>query len=153
YQLCVDTVTPDVRRGLDLTRWATAFTGAEPVRASTLDRFADAFSPAGFRRRAYVPCFGLAEGTLVVTIPGRDSDPPTLRLGAAALEQGRVVREDGGRPAVGCGAPRLGQRVAIVDPETRRRCPPGRVGEIWTAGESVALGYWGRPEETAATFQ
>ena len=72
-------------------------------------------------------------------------DPHELEL----PDIGRVVLEDGGRPAVGCGAPRLGQAVAIVDPETRRRCASGTVGEIWTAGPSVALGYWGRPQETA----
>jgi acyl-CoA synthetase (AMP-forming)/AMP-acid ligase II len=26
------------------------------------------------------------------------------------------------------------------------------VGEIWVAGPSVALGYWGKPEETARTL-
>jgi acyl-CoA synthetase (AMP-forming)/AMP-acid ligase II len=27
------------------------------------------------------------------------------------------------------------------------------VGEIWVLGPSVALGYWGRPAETEATFR
>jgi acyl-CoA synthetase (AMP-forming)/AMP-acid ligase II len=39
-----------------------------------------------------------------------------------------------------------------VDPETHRRCPEGRVGEIWVAGGSVARGYWNRGEDTDATF-
>ena len=30
--------------------------------------------------------------------------------------------------------------------------PPGEVGEVWVRSPSVSVGYWGRPEETAATF-
>jgi acyl carrier protein len=36
---------------------------------------------------------------------------------------------------------------------TRLCCPPGRVGEIWVAGASVAQGYWNSPEATADTFR
>jgi acyl-CoA synthetase (AMP-forming)/AMP-acid ligase II len=53
---------------------------------------------------------------------------------------------------VGCGRPAAGHRLAIVDPESGRRCAGGRVGEIWSAGPSVAGGYWGRPDESRATF-
>ncbi|HID77881.1 MAG TPA: hypothetical protein EYP56_18025, partial [Planctomycetaceae bacterium] len=53
---------------------------------------------------------------------------------------------------VGCGQPCPGSRVAIVDPETRRPLGDGQVGEIWLAGPHVAHGYWGRAEETEATF-
>lgn len=30
--------------------------------------------------------------------------------------------------------------------------PPGEVGEVWVRSPSVSIGYWQRPEETAATF-
>jgi acyl-CoA synthetase (AMP-forming)/AMP-acid ligase II len=40
-----------------------------------------------------------------------------------------------------------------VDPDSRRQCPPCRVGEIWVGGPSVARGYWNRPEETRETFE
>jgi acyl-CoA synthetase (AMP-forming)/AMP-acid ligase II len=30
---------------------------------------------------------------------------------------------------------------------------PGRVGEIWLTGPSVAIGYWRRPDTTAEVFQ
>ena len=35
--------------------WQVAFNGAEPVRAETLERFAEAFAPCGFRREASTP--------------------------------------------------------------------------------------------------
>src|SRR5260221_6204419 len=50
YGLCVERVTPAEREGLDLSTWRTAFNGAEPIRANTLNAFADAFSSCGFRR-------------------------------------------------------------------------------------------------------
>jgi acyl-CoA synthetase (AMP-forming)/AMP-acid ligase II len=40
----------------------------------------------------------------------------------------------------------------IVDPETKKECSPGSVGEIWFRGSSVALGYWRREEETQQAF-
>src|SRR6185503_20471417 len=36
--------------------------------------------------------------------------------------------------------------------DTLTECHPGHIGEIWTAGPSVARGYWNSPEETEATF-
>ena len=54
---------------------------------------------------------------------------------------------------VGCGTPWLGQEVAIVDVETRRRLPEHQVGEIWLHGSSVAKGYWSRPEDTRLDFR
>jgi len=42
--------------------------------------------------------------------------------------------------------------VRIVDPDTRRECPSGTVGEIWVHGDNVAAGYWQKPEESQRTF-
>ena len=55
-------------------------------------------------------------------------------------------------PRVSCGHAWMDQRIVVADPETREEVLPGAEGEIWVAGPSVAQGYWGRPEETAATF-
>jgi len=52
-------IPPDQRAGLDLSSWRVAFCGAEPIQSDTLDRFAEAFAPCGFRREAFYPCYGL----------------------------------------------------------------------------------------------
>ncbi len=138
YALSVRKVPPAERAGLDLLSWRVAFNGAEPVRAGTLDAFADAFAPCGFRRRAFFPCYGLAEATLFVS-GGDPAAPPVV----APLE---------GTLRVGCGKAWPGERLEIVDPETGRPVPAGQEGEIWVAGLGVADGYWNRPEETERTF-
>jgi amino acid adenylation domain-containing protein/non-ribosomal peptide synthase protein (TIGR01720 family) len=154
YELCVRKVGAAEREALDLSSWEVAFNGAEPVRAGTLRRFATAFAPCGFRAAAFRPCYGLAEATLLVSGWRQEGEEPRVRvLDAEALERHETV--DAGdaarsRELVSCGAGM--QTVLAVDPESGEPCPPGRIGEIWVAGPSVAQGYWQRPEETAATF-
>lgn len=126
YELCVRRVrTADALSGLDLSRWKTAFNGGEPVRHRTMARFAETFAPVGFRPEAFLPCYGLAEATLIVSA-GRWRATP----GAAEM-------------AVSCGPPVPGQRVSVVDPETLAPVGDGTEGEIWIAGPHVTHGYLG----------
>ena len=77
-----------------------AFNGAEPVRAETLDRFAEAFAPAGFRPEAFLPCYGLAEATLLVSGNPSGRPPVVLSADAEALGRGEVAEaaSPAGRP-------------------------------------------------------
>jgi amino acid adenylation domain-containing protein len=153
YELCVDKIGEEERRGLDLSSWRVAFNGAEPVRAATLERFARAFEPHGFRREALFPCYGLAEATLLVSA-GREPAPVVLEAGAEALEAGRVEEGTGRiRPLVACGRVPEGQTVAAVDPVSLRPSARGEVGELWVEGPGVARGYWERPDATRETFE
>ena len=87
-----------------------AYNAAEPVRAATLDRFADAFAACGFQRASFYPCYGLAEATVFVTGVHPGTTPLVRRFDAERLEQGTAVEVDsGGRELVACGYPRLGQ--------------------------------------------
>ncbi|MEZ4361188.1 MAG: aminotransferase class I/II-fold pyridoxal phosphate-dependent enzyme [Kofleriaceae bacterium] len=157
FDSCVDRTTPEERAGLDLSCWLTAVNGAEPVRPSTMRRFTEAFAPCGFRHEVFVPGFGLAEATLAVTA-GPASEPPVVaHVDRKSLAAGRVTMvapsAPGAQELSASGRPVSGLDVLIVDPYTARRSAPGRLGEIWVAGPSVAGGYWNRPEETEATFR
>ncbi len=155
YDLCVRKITDEQRAQLDLTSWTVAFNGAEPVRAETMEHFAAAFEPCGFRREAFHPCYGLAESTLLVSGGGMAERPHVKLIDARELESNRIsacVESDGAKALVGCGSTAMGQTVTIVNPESLTLCSAGEVGEIWVSGESVAAGYWNRPEETAQTF-
>src|SRR5262249_30510668 len=59
YDLCVRRISAEDRSRLDLSSWGVAFTGAEPIRCQTIDRFAETFKDCGFRREAFFPCYGL----------------------------------------------------------------------------------------------
>ncbi|MFM9497918.1 fatty acyl-AMP ligase [Streptomyces galilaeus] len=143
YELALKHASPELLDGLDLSGWKVAFNGAEPVRAATLRRFAETFAPAGFRREALYPCYGLAEATLMVT-GGRVDTPPVL------LETDTGT---GDAAAVSCGHPADGWTVAITDPELQRELPEGEVGEIWLRGASVAKGYWRNTLATRESFR
>ncbi|WP_433527971.1 SDR family NAD(P)-dependent oxidoreductase [Micromonospora sp. CA-263727] len=152
YDLCVAKIPESERAELDLSNWQVAFSGAEPVRAATLDRFAHAFAPSGFRRAAFYPCYGMAEASLLVTGGTRASEPSLLRVRADALQRNRIELAEAGaaaRTLVGCGPVIAGHRLVVTAPDERTPLPERRVGEIWVAGPSVARGFWGRPEETA----
>ncbi|HET9619983.1 MAG TPA: amino acid adenylation domain-containing protein [Kofleriaceae bacterium] len=143
YDLCVRKSTPAERAELDLSSWRLAFTGAEPIRPATLDRFVEAFGPSGFARTAFHPCYGLAEATLIVT-----GGQPVAGPIVSTIEDSQGAP----RPLVGCGRELADHAVRVVDPETRQVRAPGELGELWAAGPSVASGYWQRPDESAETF-
>jgi acyl transferase domain-containing protein/acyl-CoA synthetase (AMP-forming)/AMP-acid ligase II/acyl carrier protein len=156
YDLCVKAISTEQRATLDLSCWRMAFNGAEPVRAETLERFATAFAPCGFRREAFVPAYGLAEACLFVSGSKNVSFARTVSLRQSALQEDHVSvtspRDKEGVALVSCGRPAEGLKLHIVDPESRRICRSDRIGEIWVSGSSVALGYWNRSGETAHTF-
>jgi 7-keto-8-aminopelargonate synthetase-like enzyme/acyl-CoA synthetase (AMP-forming)/AMP-acid ligase II/acyl carrier protein len=156
YDLCVRKVAQEELADLDLSRWRVAFNGAEPIRAETLEAFAEKFAPCGFRREAFYPCYGLAEATLLVA-GGYVEGPPAVRwLDSRAMERHRVAdaaaASPGNRAVVGCGHSLPDQEIAIVDPSRRVRCADDQVGEIWLRGPSIAQGYWQRPDETREVF-
>ncbi|HET6882014.1 MAG TPA: aminotransferase class I/II-fold pyridoxal phosphate-dependent enzyme [Pirellulales bacterium] len=157
YDLCVRKITPQQRATLDLSSWTIAFNGAEPVRAETLDRFAETFEPCGFRRESFYPCYGLAEATLIVAGGLKAAAPVVRSFDAKALENRRVVEtqpvDPDARPLVGSGQVLADEEIVIADPETTSRCGPRQVGEIWVKSPSVAQGYWRRPEETEHAFR
>jgi FkbH-like protein len=157
FDLCVRRIAPEQREMLDLSSWTLAVNGSEPVRHETLERFAGAFAPCGLRREALYPAYGLAEATVFVS-GGIKTEPPVVRsLSGAGLEERCVAApstgEEDARMLVGCGQTWLDQEIAIVDPESLVRCPPGRIGEIWISGPNVARGYWNRPCATEETFR
>lgn len=129
YDLCVRRAKEDALEGLDLSSWKVAFNGAEPVRHQTLTDFSRRFAAHGFRPEAFLPCYGLAEATLIAT--GRHWDPAAPAAGPAAELR------------VSCGPAVPGTQVTIVDTERGTPLPDGQEGEILLHGPGVTDGYWG----------
>lgn len=151
YSWCARRVTDDELAGLDLFSLAMAFNGAEPIRADTLAAFERRFTPIGFQPSAWVPCYGMAEATLLITGVQAGRGATIRRFDPGALEQHRAEPATGGVALVSSGTT-VDLDLRIVDPHTQDELPERRVGEIWVAGASVALGYLGRADATKDTF-
>jgi acyl-CoA synthetase (AMP-forming)/AMP-acid ligase II len=152
YELCSN-LARDAK--LDLSCWEVAYNGSEPVRHASLERFSEVYAAHGFDPCSWVPAYGMAEATLVITA-GSARRPPMVRHLDKMMLGARIVAPIAGGEgvaAVGCGTNLLDQTIRIVDPVTLEVCPPDRVGEIWLAGPHIAHGYWQRPEATRDTFQ
>lgn len=156
YDLCVARTSREDLVGLDLSSWRVAFNGAEIVRDSTMRRFERTFATAGFAPETFFPCYGLAEGTLIVTGAPRGVRRRTFDADRRALRAGRCVppsdRTTPARTLVSSGRPVIETRVAIVDPDSGTELPDGTLGEVWVSGPGVAGGYWGKDDESAEVF-
>jgi acyl-CoA synthetase (AMP-forming)/AMP-acid ligase II/fatty-acid desaturase/acyl carrier protein len=154
---CAKSVTEEEKEGLDLSSLRIAYNGAEPVRAETIDRFTEAFARYGFRRESFFPCYGLAEATLFVAGGPPQRTPVLGHVCSRSLERhvwtSRNNAGEDTRCVVSSGQIAKGIRVEIVNPETRQRCLANELGEIWLASDSVAQGYWNKPEATKELLQ
>jgi acyl-CoA synthetase (AMP-forming)/AMP-acid ligase II len=92
YDHCVRSIREIDKQNLDLSSWKVAFIGAEPIRNKTLIDFDKTFSPFGFNKSAFQPCYGMAEATLLIS--------------ANPFQSGfRVETHDGDKPILSCGKP------------------------------------------------
>ena len=113
-----------VHASADLSAWRLAFCGAEPIDADVLRRFHRTFAPIGLRRDVWLPCYGMAEATLMITGGGTSTSLTTRHIDRGTLAQGRLQiadpdRHDGSsddrfREVVGCGVPVDGCQIRIV---------------------------------------
>jgi acyl-CoA synthetase (AMP-forming)/AMP-acid ligase II len=124
YRNCVRNIHDTA--GLDLSSLKQALSGAEPVRASTIEAFEAKFGV----RNLITPCYGLAEATLAVAIWPRKIP---LRFDSS----GRF-------PSVG--RPCRGVAVRVMDGEAVLKA--GVEGEICVNSPGVMQGYYNNPEAT-----
>jgi acyl-CoA synthetase (AMP-forming)/AMP-acid ligase II len=155
YDLCSRRTRPDELDRLDLSTLEWAYSGAEPVRLETIEEFTSVFSPYGFRKKAWYPCYGLAEATLFVSGGTKDALPVVCTLSSSGLERHQVIttsQEGDARQLVGSGTVKP-EEVIIVNPMTTTPCTEAEVGEIWVSGPHIAEGYWNNKEATERTFK
>ncbi|AZC27739.1 non-ribosomal peptide synthetase [Pseudomonas sessilinigenes] len=151
YRLCSERVSESALERLDLSGWRVAYSGSEPIRLDTLERFAEKFSACGFTADNFLASYGLAEATLFVAGGVRGQGIPALHLDEQALAQNRA--EPGqGSAMMSCGFSQPEHAVLLMDPQQLCELPDNRIGEVWAAGPSIAHGYWRNPEASAKTF-
>jgi acyl-CoA synthetase (AMP-forming)/AMP-acid ligase II len=135
YRNCVRNIHDTT--GLDLSSLKGALSGAEPIRASTIEAFENKFGLHGIIH----PCYGLAEATLAVAIAPRDVP----------------VRMDGSGRFISSGKACRGVSLRIVPAvdewDDHGSLPPDVEGEICVKSPGVMQGYYRNPEATARVLK
>lgn len=156
YQLCIDRITEDHVRELDLSSWRIALNGAEPVSARTISQFVEKFGPKGFAPGAMRPVYGLAESSLGVLFPREARSPRFLTVDTHSLSIGQRIQEsrevDSSSTLVSCGEPLPGHDVRIVDAQ-RHEVTDRTVGILHFRGPSVTEGYRNNPAANRQLIQ
>ncbi len=155
YEFCIRKVPDSFIRGLDLSSWRVAFNGAEAVRHSTIERFSNRFKHFNFREEANFPVYGLAESTVGLAFPQRQTSAIVDYIEREALTINGVATPaktpEEGVGFVGCGQAIPGHEIRIVDEESNL-LPERKVGEIQFRGPSSMQGYYRNSEATEAVF-
>ncbi|TNE65405.1 MAG: hypothetical protein EP335_05675 [Alphaproteobacteria bacterium] len=121
---------------LDLSALTDIFCGAEPLSATSMSSFISNLAPYGLRDDAFRPCYGLAEGTLMVSISQSGHAPSTMPAATARALGLRM-------PVVNCGFPAAPGRVKILRPDPDTGLADAGQGEICIAGNHVSRGFVG----------
>ncbi len=153
YDICARRIGSQskVSERFNLARWRVAGNGADMIRPDVMQAFTDAFAPAGFNAKSFLPSYGLAEATLAVSIM-----PPGEGIVVELVEETELSGETGGdgrpkrfRSIVNCGKPVLGMEVEIRS-DSGEVLPERSVGKVWCRGSSVMEGYFRDEEATEA---
>ena len=150
-------VPKDGEPPLDMSNIKCILNGSEPISAATVNRFNEAFGPFGFKPQAIKPSYGLAEATLFVSTTPMNAEPRIIHVDRDELNRHRFVEvpADSPKAVAQAGAGQIGvaEWAVIVDNDSATELPDGQIGEVWISGQNMGTGYWGKPEETVATFQ
>jgi len=114
--------------GADLTSVQRVIYGASPISAAVLERARKRLESA-----AFIQAYGMTELAPAATLlTPADHDDPAL-----AQSAGRAAAH---------------VEIAVVGPDDTE-LPRGRVGEVVVRGDNVMVGYWNKPEQTAAALR
>jgi long-chain acyl-CoA synthetase len=115
----------------DLSSLDTIFYGASPIAEDVLIQCMAVFGCK------FSQVYGMTETTgAICSLPAEDHDPGGPRH--------HLLRS--------AGRPFKAVELRVVDPESGQDVATGQVGEVWARSPYTMLGYWEKPEDTAATL-
>ncbi len=142
---------------LNLSNLRLCCIGGDMVRPDVLTRFAETLAVSGFNARAFMPCYGMAESTLAISISDPDSPIKIDTIDLAALKnKKRAVPAKKGteiqsRSFVVCGQVIPGHTLEVRG-DNGEVLGERMVGRIYVKGPSLMAGYFNAPEATAQTI-
>ncbi len=151
YDLAAKRIAADALK-LDLSCWRVAGIGGDMVRPDVLNEFANVLSVAKFSTSAFMPCYGMAESTLAISIS--DIAKP-IRIDY--VDRKAVRNESTAKPIAKDSADARGFVVCgqvIPAHELQVRNAAGEVlcdrdiGRIYVKGASLMTGYFNNAEAT-----
>jgi fatty-acyl-CoA synthase len=138
----------------DLSSVRALINCSEPVRASSMREFEEAFSPIGLKTGALQSSYAMAENVFAVTQSdiGQTSDPPKIWADSQLFRNDRIVpvsaESSGAICFISSGRLLPGHEVRIVS-DSGAILSDGHVGEILIKSDCLFDGYFNRPDLTA----
>jgi len=150
YDLCVEKYEDNLTNDLDLSSWDVACIGGDMVHKDTLTAFAKRFAKNGFRETTFMPCYGMAESTLLVSGVKKQVSPAFMSISVIRQNNTDGYHLSKKTDFVSCGRP-VGLDMKIVGHDDKE-LPSLHIGEIWLAGTSITRGFWNRGSDSEKTF-
>lgn len=156
YELCARRLRKEESDKFDLSSWRVAGVGAETIRPEPLVQFAEILAPSGFKKSAFLPCYGMAECSLAVSFSPLGNgleldmvDGEHLAEHQEALSVDHVFNNGMARTNtfVNCGAPLPECEIQVRD-DHGHILPDRHCGTLFVRGPSVMSGYFGDEEAT-----
>ncbi len=156
YELCLNRISDDELKDLDLSSWRLALNGAEAVSPQTIRRFIERYEKIGFRAESMFPVYGLAECSVGLAFPTLGQKPLIDRIDRDALTlNSRAIpaaqSDENALEFVGCGKVLSGHQLRIVDTHSRE-LPERHQGRLQFMGPSATSGYYRNPQDTDTLF-
>lgn len=124
--------------------------GGERIEWATLEAAHEVLGPFGVTRDTLTPAYGLAEGTLAVTMKPHGATPHRLAFDGDGIYRGELTPRDPGAPGardyVACGVPMRNVSVRTVGDDEEG------IGRICLRSTALADGYLNDPEATEERF-
>lgn len=147
FEYCNKKIDVSKLQNVDLSNLKVVLTGSEPIKAETLRAFAKKFEPLNFNINAFMPCYGMAESTLMISCHKKQTLFKTKTLNKSALNENKTTTTNEVTDAVeltSCGKVDDSFEVKIVNKKNEPL--ENGVGEIWLKGPSISAGYWNESE-------
>lgn len=138
----------------DFSSVRSFFNGAEPISADIMQRFISEMAKYGFRNDAMLPCYGMAEATLAISMRKKVVSPTIKPFDRKTLYNNRVAVEVGpdadALNLVGVGVAMGRNQIRIVD-EKGLELTESNVGHIRIKGANITNGFF-NPEADEDDF-